>query len=114
MLIAFDHDTASQARNDMLNSLLDVRCRYARILRMRKLCDGAKQSHECKLPWGEHTHQSSAPTPYHAGIRQTSDGVLHDFRGEDLRKGRIGHDNPGIRVVLWYQMLDPLACGITL
>jgi hypothetical protein len=23
MLIAFDHDTASQARNDMLNSLLD-------------------------------------------------------------------------------------------
>jgi hypothetical protein len=34
-----------------------------------------------------YTHQSSAPTPYHAGIRQTSDGVPHDFRGEDLRKG---------------------------
>ena len=27
---------------------------------------------------------------------------------------RIGHDSPGIRVVLSYQMLDPLACEITL
>jgi hypothetical protein len=64
----------------MLNSLLDVRCRYGRILRMRKLCYGTKQCHECKLPGGEHTHQSSAPTPYHAGIRQTSDRRWHATR----------------------------------
>src|SRR5580658_4409641 len=62
----------------------------------------------------EHTHQSSAPTPYHARIRRTSNGVQHDFRGEDVREGRIGDDNPRILVVLSYQMLDPLACGINL
>jgi hypothetical protein len=36
------------------------------------------------------------------------------FQSEDQGKVRIGHDSPGIRAVLSYQMLDPLACGITL
>jgi hypothetical protein len=36
------------------------------------------------------------------------------FQREDRGKVRIGHHSPGIRVVLSYQMPDPLACGITL
>jgi hypothetical protein len=68
--------------------------------------------HDYAVPTREYQLDQSSPIPATAA----ADPVLEKTNTKTttaIRRFRLGDDSPRIRVVLSYQMLNPLACGIT-